>query len=179
MSRLKTLQELFQRYRRPGDIVFATVFFLISVVLLSQIDSQSPWRGSRKIFSQPAFWPTVSLSLMTVFAGLHLLSSALSPRITGRWAEVWTWVRAGEFAAWFLAYVYTVPQLGYLPTTVLTAVILGVRMGYRSLRHLGALALVGAVIVVIFRGFLQVRIPAGQAYEYLPDAIRVFFLTYL
>ena len=27
MSRVKTLQALFKRYRRPGDIVFAWLFF--------------------------------------------------------------------------------------------------------------------------------------------------------
>jgi hypothetical protein len=35
------------------------------------------------------------------------------------------------------------------------------------------------VIVITFRGFLQVRIPAGAIYEYLPASIRVFWLTYL
>lgn len=179
MSRLKTLQELFRRYRRPGDIVFAWVFFVLALILVSQIGAQSPWKGTRNLFSQPAFWPTVSLGLMAVFAGLHLVSSALSPRIPGRWAEVWQWVRALEFAGWFLVYVWLVPWLGYLPVTVLAALLLGLRMGYRGARPLLALMAMGAAIVVIFRGFLQVRIPAGAVYDHLPEGIRLIFLTYL
>jgi hypothetical protein len=179
MSRLKTLQELFKRYRRPGDIVFAWALFVLAVALASQINTQSPWNGTRNMFSQPAFWPTVSLLLMVVFTGLHLLSSALSPRILGRWAEVAQWLRAVEFAGWFLLYVYVVPYLGYLPTTVLAALLLGVRMGYRSVRSLGVLVAMGTVIVVTFRGFLQVRVPAGEVYQYLPDTVRIFFMTYL
>lgn len=179
MTRLKSLQELFKRYRRPGDLVFATLFLLISLFLVSQIGSQSPWRGSRDIFSQPAFWPTVSLGMMAFFSALHFLSSACSPRIPGRWAEVWQWVRTLEYAVWFLAYVWVVPLLGYLPTTVLAAILLALRAGYRRPRHLLALAVLGVVIVIAFRGFLQVRIPAGAVYEYLPASIRVFWLTYL
>lgn len=179
MSRLKTLQELFKRYRRPGDMVFAWVFFAFSVFLLSQIGSQSPWRGSRQIFSQPAFWPTVSLALMVLFSGLHLLSSILSPRIPGRWTEVWQWVRALEYAGWFLVYVIVVPLLGYLPTTIIAAVLLALRAGYRRPGQLLALAVLGVVVVIAFRGFLQVRIPAGAAYDYLPESIRIFWLTYL
>lgn len=179
MSRLKTLQEMFKRYRRPGDIVFATLFFLMSVFLLSQIGAQAPWRGTRNMFAQPAFWPTVSLALMTAFSGLHFLSTAWSPRIPGRWQEVWQWVRSMEYAGWFLLYVAVVPMLGYLPTTVLSAVLLALRAGYRRPGHLLALALLGACVVVAFRGLLQVHIPAGAVYDYLPDSIRIFWLTYL
>ena len=179
MSRLKTLQELFKRYRRPGDAVFATVFLLMSLFLLSQLGSQAPWNGTRQIFSQPAFWPSVSLVLMTFFAGLHFLSSIWSPRIPGRWPEVWQWVRSLEYAAWFLIYVAMVPRLGYLPTTVLAAVLLALRAGYRTPRVFAGMAVLGIVIVVLFRGFLQVRIPAGAAYDYLPSGIQIFFLTYL
>lgn len=179
MVRLQTLQEMFKRYRRPGDIVFALVFFAISAFLVSQIGSQSPWNGTRNMFSQPAFWPTVSLVAMVVFAGLHLMSSAVSPRLPGRWEEVSAWLRALEYAVWFLIYVWLVPVLGYLPTTIIAALLLGLRAGYRKPAHLIGLVLTGIAIVVVFRGLLQVRIPAGAAYQYLPDSIRVFFLTYL
>ena len=179
MSRLKSLQELFQRYRRPGDIVFAWALFALALFLASQIGSQSPWRGTRNIFSQPAFWPTVSLVMMVVFAGLHLLSSALSPRIPGRWTEVAHWVRAVEFVFWFLAYVWAVPVLGYLPTTIIVALLLGWRLGYRRPAPLAGLTVLAVAIVVLFRGLLQVRIPSGAIYTHLPDAVRVFFMTYL
>lgn len=178
MTRFKGLQELFKRYRRPGDIVFAWIFFLLGIFLISQLDTQAPWRSTGKLFAQPAFWPTVSLYFMTGFAAFHLFSSALSPRLDGRWAEIWQWVKSLEYAVWFMVYVFAVPQFGYLPCTVAAAVLLGLRSGYRSAKTLLSLAVVGVVIVVVFKALLQVKIPGGAVYEYLPTALRSFMLTY-
>ena len=179
MAQLKTLQQLFQRYRRPGDIVFAVVFLLLAVFLLTQLGTEAKWVKRTKLFAQPAFWPTISLWLMAGFAALHWLSSALSPRIDGRWREVWFWVRSVEFAAWFMAYVLLVPYIGYLPATLLFTVSLSVRCGYRDLKSLSIAALVGLATVILFKSFLQVKIPGGAVYEYLPDGLRAFALTYL
>lgn len=179
MIRFKSLQELFKRYRRPGDIVFAWVFLIFSLFLVSQLNTQAPWNPKAKIFSQPAFWPTVAVLSMSAFAAFHLLSSFLSPRLKGRWVEIWAWVRSLEYAGWFMIYVFVVPVVGYLPTTMVFAVFLGLRAGYRSIHTLGSLVVLGAVIVVVFKGVLQVKIPGGAIYEYLPGALRSFFLTYL
>ena len=116
---------------------------------------------------------------MTGFAAFHLLSSFLSTRLDGRWTEVWAWVRSVEYAGWFMAYVYLVPVLGYLPMTMGFAVLLGLRAGYRSAKVLRTLAALGVVIVIVFKGFLEVKIPGAAVYEYLPTAMRSFFLTYL
>lgn len=179
MTRSKGLQELFKRYRRPGDIVFASAFLIVSVFLFSQLGTQAPWKPKAPIFSQPAFWPTVAVSLMVVFAAFHLLSSFLSTRLQGRWTEVWAWACSLEYAGWFMAYVFLVPKLGYLPMTIVFALLLGLRAGYRSAKVFGVLVLLSVLIVVVFKGFLQVRIPGGLVYEYLPTALRSFFLTYL
>lgn len=178
MTRLKGLQELFKRYRRPGDIVFAWLFFAFSLFLLSQLGTQAPWKSGGKTFTQPAFWPSLSVALMVFFSALHLLSSALSPRILGRWREVLDWIRSIEYAGWFMAYVFVVPQLGYLLTTIIFAILLAVRAGYRQVRVLAGMALMGIVIVVMFKSFLQVKIPGGAIYEMLPTALRSFMLTY-
>lgn len=178
MTRFKGLQELFKRYRRPGDIVFAWVFLVFALFLLSQLGTQAPWKSGGKTFTQPAFWPRLSIALMACFAALHLLSSALSPRIPGRWAEVWAWLRSVEYAGWFMAYVFTVPQLGYLPTTIVFAVLLTLRAGYRDAKVFMAMAATGCAIVVLFKSFLQVKIPGGAIYEALPTALRSFMLTY-
>ena len=179
MSRYKGLQELFKRYRRPGDIVFAWAFLALSLFLLTQLESQAPWNPKAKTFSQPAFWPTVAVYAMTGFSALHLLSSFLSVRLEGRWTEVWAWVRSFEYAGWFMAYVFLVPLLGYLPTTMIFAVILGIRAGYRSPQTLAPLLMAAVVIVVVFKVFLQVKIPGAVLYEFLPAPMRSFFLTYL
>ncbi|MCP4819491.1 MAG: tripartite tricarboxylate transporter TctB family protein [Shimia sp.] len=178
MSRIKTLQALFKRYRRPGDIVFAWLVLVVSVVLLSQLLEQTAWRNGGKLFAQPRFWPAVSLGGMTLFAAFHLLGSALSERLHGRWREVGLWVASLEYAAWFVAYAASVPFLGYLPATMMFAAALTVRVGYRSLGTI--LAAVGAAVVVVllFKTFLRVNLPSGVIYESLPDGLRQIMLTY-
>lgn len=178
MSRVKTLQSLFKRYRRPGDIVFAWVLLIAALLLLSQLYDQTAYRAGGKLFAQPRFWPAVSLIGMSGFAALHLLGSALSDRIEGRWAEVWLWISAFEYAGWFVLYAVCVPYVGYLPATVLFALALCVRAGYRSRMALGSAVFSALVIVLLFKTFLQVKLPSGRIYEFLPDGIRQIMLTY-
>ena len=178
MSRVKTLQVLFKRYRRPGDVVFAWLFLLFSLVLLLQINDQTAYRAGGKLFAQPRFWPAVSLGGMTLFAALHLLSSVMSERIAGRWRETALWLASVEYALWFVLYAVAVPYLGYLPATLIFALLLTVRAGYRQ-RGMIITALVSALcIVLLFKTFLQVKLPGGQLYEVLPGALRQFMLTY-
>lgn len=178
MSRVKTLQSLFKRYRRPGDIVFAWIAFLVSVLLLLQLADQTEWRNGGKLFAQPRFWPSVSLGGMAAFAALHLLSSALSERIHGRWREVGLWVGSLEYAGWFVGYAAAVPYAGYLPATVGFAIALTLRAGYRRIPALVAAAVGASVIVVLFKTLLKVNLPSGLIYETLPDGLRQIMLTY-
>ena len=178
MSRVKTLQSLFKRYRRPGDIVFAWIILVMSVFLLSQLMDQTAWRNGGKLFAQPRFWPAVSLSGMSVFAAFHLLGSALSERIHGRWQEVWLWISSLEYAGWFIAYAVVVPYAGYLPSTVIFAVTLTLRAGYRKVSTLGISAVAAVVIVFLFKTFLKVNLPSGLIYESLPDGLRQIMLAY-
>lgn len=178
MSRVKTLQSLFKRYRRPGDIVFAWAFLIGAVFLLSQIAEQTAYKPGAKLAAQPRFWPALSLAGMAAFAFLHLLGSILSERIEGRWREVWLWVCSIEYAGWFIAYAVVVPYAGYLPSTLAFAVLLTLRVGYRSARMLVAAAVSAVVIVVLFKTMLKVNLPAGRVYEVLPDGLRQIMLTY-
>lgn len=178
MGRFETLQQMFKRYRRPGDLVFATVFLLLSLWLASQLQSQTIWANGQHLFAQPRFWPAVGVFGMAGFGALHFLSSVASDRIPGRWPEVLSWVRALEFVGWFLAYVWLVPWAGYLLATVGFMAVLTLRMGYRDLRMIGAAACTGVAIVLLFKTFLQVRLPGGQLYHVLPDGLSTFMLTY-
>jgi len=178
MSRVTTLQALFKRYRRPGDIVFAWAALLFALFMLSQIADQTTWRTGGKLFAQPRFWPAVSLGAMAGFAALHLLGSALSERIEGRWQEVWLWITSLEYAGWFIAYAALVPYAGYLPTTLVFALALTLRAGYRKAATFGAAALAAVIIVLLFKTFLKVNLPAGQIYDSLPDGLRQIMLTY-
>lgn len=178
MSRVKTLQTLFKRYRRPGDIVFAWIALVFSLFMLTQLFDQTAYRQGGKLFAQPRFWPAVALSGMVVFGLLHLIGSALSERIEGRWKEVLSWLLAFEYAGWFIAYAAAVPYAGYLPSTVLFAVALTLRAGYRSALTLGCAALSAIAIVLLFKTLLSVNLPAGKVYEILPDGLRQIMLTY-
>lgn len=178
MSRAKTLQVLFKRYRRPGDIVFAWFVLLVALFLLSQIFDQTAFKPRGKLFAQPRFWPAVSLSLMAGFAAFHLLGSMLSERIEGRWREVWLWVSSLEYAGWFIGYAMLVPYTGYLLTTVAFALALAWRAGYRTRGMLLSAFVSAVVIVLLFKTFLQVKLPSGLIYEYLPDGLRQIMLTY-
>jgi len=179
MVRTKTLQQLFQRYRKPGDLVFAILFLTFSLILLTQLQDQTKWVARKSLFVQPRFWPAVAVIGMVVFGILHLIGSLWSPRIYGRLKEMWFWARSFEYVAWFLIYVYLVPLTGYLPTTLVFCVLLALRAGYRDRTTLLAAAGSGLFIVVLFRGLLQVKIPGGAVYEYFPDGMRAFMLTYM
>lgn len=178
MIKARTLQDLFKRYRRPGDLVFSVLFLGFSIVLVFSLSSQTTWNSNTKLFAQPAFWPYAAVIAMLIFSALHLISSLVSPALEGRWREVGFWFRSLEYAGWFMIYVIIVPQLGYLPSTVGFTVVLALRLGYRDAKVLLAAAGFGVVVVVIFKSFLQVKVPGGALYEMLPTAMRSFMLTY-
>lgn len=178
MIRAQTLQDLFKRYRRPGDLAYSIICLLFSLFLAVNLPSETTWVKNTKLFAQPAFWPWLAVILMLVFSALHLVSSLVSPKLEGRWREIGFWLRSLEFSGWFMIYVIAVPQIGYLPATVIFAVSLSWRLGYRGFRMLGSAALFGAIVVIVFKGFLQVKVPGGMIYEYLPTALRSVMLTY-
>ena len=178
MSQPNAIKHFFQRERKPGDLVFAIAFLVLSLFLLSQLGDQTEWVKRTKLFAQPAFWPAVSLIGMSIFAALHYLGSIMSPRIAGRISELSFWLKSLEFAAWFMLYVWLVPITGYLPTTILFALLLTFRVGYREKHMYIASVVVSVSVVVIFKGFLSVKIPGGEIYEYLPDTLRNVMLLY-
>lgn len=178
MIKAQTLQDLFKRYRRPGDLIYSIICLVFSLFLALNLSAQTTWSANTKLFAQPAFWPYLAVGVMVVCSALHLVSSLVSPKLEGRWTEIGFWLRSLEFAGWFMIYVIVVPQLGYLPTTILFAVSLSYRLGYRGWQPLGAAAGFGVLVVVIFKSFLQVKVPGGAVYEYLPPALRSFMLTY-
>lgn len=179
MIRLKTFQELFRRDRRPGDLVFAVVFLAFSLFLLANLGDQAQWIDNTPTVAQPAFWPTVAVIGMVAFAGLHLIGSVVSPKIDGRLKELSFWLRSVEYVVYFLIYVWSVPIVGYLLSTILFSLFLTIRLGYRSGTAIGSSVLFAIAVVLIFRTGLQVKIPPGQIYEHLPTSIRTFAMVYL
>ena len=168
-----------ERSRSHGDIIFAVFFFLVAVVLLSQIGTETTWVKGTKFFSQPRFWPAVSLIGMTAFSLIYVVGSFLSGRDKEDLIEVILWAKSLEYALWFMAYVVIVPIIGYFFCTLIFVYALSFRAGYREKTIYVMAGVVGVVIVVVFKGFLSVKIPGAQLYEYFPDAIRNFMILYM
>lgn len=161
---------------RRGQLLFALGFVAVSALLLAMIGDQTRWVDKTQLFAQPRFWPAVGLGLMVAAGALHLY---LLPwrHVTryDRW-EALKWVRVLEYALWFLAYVLLVPLIGYLPVTMGFVPALMWRMGYRDRRFLALGVGFAVVVVVLFKSLLSVKIPGGALYEYLPGALRSFFI---
>ncbi|MEX0302315.1 MAG: tripartite tricarboxylate transporter TctB family protein [Leisingera sp.] len=164
---------------RRGQLVFALIMVGAALLLLALIGEQTTWVKKTKLFAQPRFWPAIAIGGMVLMGGLHLYK--LPWRRVSRYDfwEVKRWGQVFEFAAWFMGYVLLVPIIGYLPVTMAFVPLLCRRMGYRS-RFMLLMSVVFAVaVVVLFKGFLSVKIPGALIYEYLPGSLRTFFILYL
>lgn len=171
--------EMFRRERQRGDFVFAVLMLVFSLFLLFSFPSQTSRADFTAWFAQPTLWPAIAVIGMVVFAALNLLGSVMSPRIPGRLKELRVWLGFAEFAGWFMAYVFLVPQLGYLPISILMATALLWRSGYRSGRMMLIAVLMGFFTVLLFKAGLRVNVPGGALYEVLPAELRNFFIVYL
>ena len=86
------------------------------------------------------------------------------------------WIRSMEFACWFLLYVVLVPYIGYLLATCIVAFCLSYRVGYQNKQMLSYSVITALSIVLVFKTFLEVKIPGGIIYEYLPETLRSFMI---
>ena len=183
--------------RRGGQVLFALLFFGLSVVLLALIGEQTKWVARSKIYTQPGFWPAIALGGMVLFTGLHLrlqiraraeqrrqqmpnlplqsasLASAFTP---DERREGFNWLHPFEYAAYFMIYVNAVPIIGFLISSMTFAPLLLYRFGYRKRFHLWIGVMFAIATVVMFKGFLSVKIPGALIYEILPGALRNFFI---
>jgi len=164
---------------RTGELLFLVLFVLFAVFLLSQAPDQVKWFKRTKWSSQPALWSMIGVGSMVLFGGLHLATRFRRDKWREELGESLVWLRSLEFAGWFMMYVFLVPVIGYLPMTLILAPVLTYRVGYRSKGMLWASVGAGLVIVLVFKSFLQVKIPGAMLYEYLPGSLRSFMILYL
>lgn len=177
--------DILQTQRQRGDLLFALVMCLFTLFLISQIGEQTRWFNRVNLTLQPRFMPVIILALLALFSGWYLIAGWFERRKTSAldtdlfpFSELLLWARPLEFAVYFLVYATLIPWLGYLPATLLFMPLLGWRVGYRKSTHVLLLVGIGLVIVIVFKTALQVKIPAGAAYEYLPDGLRNLFIRY-
>lgn len=167
------------RAPRRGQLPFAAGFLAVSAVLAAFLWDQTVWKDGKDLFSQARFWPAVGVFGMVGFTALHLWHLPRRRFVRADRIEAQNWLRVFEFVGWFLAYVWLVPLVGYLPVTLAFSVLLTRRVGYRSRRMTWIALAFGVVVVVLFKVFLQVKIPGAALYELLPDALRNTFILYL
>jgi len=164
--------------RRPGELAFALAFLAFSLFLLTRLGAETRWIAGERLLAQPAFWPAVGLAGMTLGAALYCGTVARAPAPDGGRDEIGLWLRALEYPGWFLGYVWLAPLAGHLVATLGFCLLLTLRAGYREPRLFVGAALAALAIVVTFRTLLQVRLPPGRIYEYLPDGLRQVMQAY-
>jgi len=167
------------RIHRRGQLLFALIFVLFSGFLLISYPAQTTWAEKTRLFAQPGFWPAVGVGGMFGFGLLHALQLKRKRFVRTDWDEGKRWLQVFEFAAWFLVYVFAVPVIGYVFGSLIFLPALIWRMGYRSRRMLWTAAALALAIVLLFKGFLDVKIPGGALYDYFPGAMRSFFILRL
>jgi hypothetical protein len=168
------------RTRTAGQVVFVIGAVVAVALLILALPTQTVWTDRARTFAaQPRFWPAVALATMLIGFGVHLIR--MKRRRTDRldWIEARRWLEPIEYLVWFMAYVFAVPVLGFLPMSLAFAIALTYRLGYRSRLSLGLAALFALSMVVLFKGLLGVNIPGAAIYDYLPGALRSFALIYL
>ena len=113
---------------------------------------------------------------MVFFTGLHLRRLPRRRILYVDLQEAKRWLQVIEYCIWFIAYVWVVPNLGYLISTLIFLPALAYRAGYKNKKMITYAVGIGFSIVVIFKSFLEVKIPGGAIYEFLPNALRSFFI---
>jgi hypothetical protein len=181
-SEQRKIQQLMEQQQHPAQWVFALLLVVFSTWLLANLTEQAKFPSSKPFVSQPGFWPAISISGMLFFSSWFLYTSWKNRSREHNNVlreELFAWLAVLEFPLWFLSYVWLVPQLGYLPSTLLFTVVMSARLGYRHKNIYISAALASVVIVVVFKAFLEVKIPGGAAYQLLPEAIRNFMIIKL
>ena len=126
-----------------------------------------------KIKSQNAFVAVKSEKLIGL---VHFILKFRTTNLKPELDEGIAWIKSLEYAGWFLIYVIVVPIIGYLLATIIVAPCLTYRIGYRDKKMVAYSILTGFSIVLIFKTFLEVKIPGGAIYEFLPNAMRTFMI---
>ncbi|QFT59573.1 Tripartite tricarboxylate transporter TctB family protein [Sulfitobacter sp. THAF37] len=172
--------DLQARTRIAGQAPFILGALGLSLLLLSQITTQTEWiADADSLAAQPRFWPGVALALMVGGFALHLLRMRRRRPDRLDWVEVRRWLEPLEYVLWFMAFVYLVPIVGFLPMSILFGCALVWRLGYRGAGYYWTAILFAVGMVTLFKGLLGVKIPGASLYEVLPGALRSFFILYL
>lgn len=168
---------------QTGDLIFALIILSLAFVFVALIPFETRWYDKLVLVKQPSFWPTLCLLGMSVFSigysyKIYRLYQNQQDSIKSEWLEVFSWVKPVEYIVYFLIYVYLVPLIGYLISTLLFFSLLTYRVGYRTRKMICISLLTAFSVVVIFKSLLQVKMASGEIYDYLPNSLATFFIVY-
>jgi hypothetical protein len=187
------IENLFGFKRTRGDLILSIIMLGIALFLLWHFGDEGGWNDrdlpqSRvgKILKQQWVGPLMALAILVPSAVLNVWMSyrwTQKPERRHRpnrtMFEVVQWLRALEFLTYFIIYSYCVPVLGYLLSTLIFALFLTTRLGYRKPRWLAYSAGTAMLIVLVFRTFLQIKTPVNiWLYEQFPPALETFMKVY-
>ncbi len=185
--------DLFGFKRTRGDLIFSIFMLGLALFLLYHFGDEGGWydrdlpqRRFGKVLKQQWVGPLMALAVLVPAA---LLNAWLSYRWTQKPErkhrpnqtvfEVVEWLRALEFLLYFIIYSFCVPILGYLLSTLIFALFLTTRLGYRKPKWLAYSLGTAMVIVLVFRTLLQIKTPVNiWLYEQFPPALETFMKVY-
>jgi len=168
---------------QAGNLAFAVLMLLIVLVLVISIPFETKWFDGVSLVKQPRLWPTFCLVGMALFGVPYCIQIWRNYKfqlgqVQGELNELSSWSRPLEFVFYFVLYVWSVPLVGYLLSTLLFFSLLTIRAGYRTLLMFWVSLATGFGIVIVFKSLLQVKIASGAIYDYLPDGWATFFMIY-
>ena len=187
------VENLFEFKRVTGDLTLSIIFLILVSFLLISFNTESGWDGRElsqkrvgKILKQQWVGPLICMVILVPAVIFNLYQSTIQLNINKRLRmpsrikyELFQWLKSLEFIVYFLIYTNIITIFGYLISTVIFAIFLTTRLGYRSLKWILRSTIAAFIIVIIFRSILQIKTPVNiWLYKYLPQNFEVFMKIY-
>ena len=187
------VENLFEFKRVTGDLTLSIICLVLVSFLLISFNTESGWDGRElsqkrvgKILKQQWVGPLICMVILVPATIYNLYQSTIQLNINKRLRmpsrikhELFQWLKSLEFIFYFLIYTNIITIFGYLISTVIFAIFLTTRLGYRSLEWILRSAIAAFIIVIIFRSILQIKTPVNiWLYKFLPQNFEVFMKIY-
>ena len=187
------IENLFEFKRTKGDLALSFIFLLVVMFLLIHFNHESGWYDRNldhkrfgKILKQQWVGPLICICILLPSACINFYQSfkisiqKKKLRIKNlTFYEISEWIKSLEFIFYFLAYTFLISILGYLFSTLIFAVFLTYRLGYRTYRWVCVSLFSAFCIVVVFRTILQIKTPINiWLYDQFPETLEIFMKIY-
>jgi len=187
------VENLFEFKRITGDLTLSIIFLLFVVFLLIYFNSESGWSARDlnqkrvgKILKQQWVGPLMCMAILLPATILNILEAFKAYKKSKRLLlpnkiiyEMTQWIRSLEFILYFLVYTFSITVLGYLISTLIFAVFLTYRLGYRTKKWIFISLFSSFIVVLIFRTILQIKTPVNiWLYKFFPENLEVFMKIY-